>query len=363
MNIVRLTQGKLFFDEFSQESLNSNWTTIPNDALRYSLIERPGYLKMFHDSPDLLVLLDEPDHYIIDIRNEYVPYSDQVQAGLVVFKTLQEKLEILEYYDELKDSSIVYQYLRLEKYGSVYTAYGKNNEEASWELVGSGEFRSAGKVGFIVKGPAVQGSSDYNVDYFRMYLSHEIQLLNIPVGYTVQILTGHDLSIGAQKVTNPYSGVKFNHDFIPPYTAYFKIFNADGDLIHTSANFDICGGDVYYYGAVPLVKVDSQDLYQDSEYFLGYFTDNEISFVINFTNPYLNDFVNIGLYSAQYDDDPGYQCVWFSNTIDGEYTQTLSIPSIPSGETISVFAKVVRNPEVLIKTELTPFKFNLALTY
>ena len=163
MQILRLVQGKILFDEFDSLELGSNWQVIPDDSSRYSLAERPGFLKAFHGDTNLLLLTDEPDEYVIDIRNEYVPLNGQISAGLSVYKSIDNQLEVLEYYDENQDSSFVYQYLRLERSGSVYTAYGRNTETDAWILVGSGEFHSSGKVGITVKGPSVAGSSEYSV--------------------------------------------------------------------------------------------------------------------------------------------------------------------------------------------------------
>lgn len=363
MQILRLVQGKILFDEFDSIELGSNWQVIPDDSARYSLAERPGFLKAFHGETNLLILTNEPDEYVIDIKNEYVPLNGQISAGLTVYKSIDTQLEVLEYLDTTKDASYVYQYLRLERSGNVYTAYGRNNDTSNWELIGSGEFLSSGKVGLTIKGPSIAGSSEYNLDYFRMYKNHYVQLLNVPVGYTVELVNQSNAKLYASKVTDPYSGVKLKFNEVPPVTACFKIYDDLGILVQTSDYFEVVGGDVFYYGAAPLVSVNGVDMYTDQEYFLGYFNGNLIKFQVDLYNPYLSEFSNVTLGAVEYNGDPGYQCVSFCLTETGDYTPEITIPKIPSSEHVVVYAKVTRDVNKLIKNNADPFMFNLALAY
>jgi hypothetical protein len=363
MQILRLVQGKILFDEFESSDLGSNWQVIPDDSTRYSLTERPGYLKAFHGDTNLLILTNEPDEYVVDIRNEYVPLNAQVSSGLSVYKSIDCQLEFLEYFDSSKDASVVYQYLRLEKDGTVYTGYGRNTDTAPWELIGSGEFESSGKVGLSIKGPSIAGSSDYNLDYFRMYKNHYVQILNVPVGYSVELYSSSNIRLYVSKVTDPYSGVKLKFTEVPPMDGYFCVYDNLGNLTLTSSIFEIVGGDVFYYGAAPLVTVNGIDMYTDQEYFLGYFKSNLIKFEVDLYNPYLSDFTNIMLQAVQYDTDPGYKCVNFSLTANGTYTPSVTIPKLGQGEHVTVYGQVTRDINSLVKNNADPFKFNLALAY
>lgn len=362
MQILRLVQGKILFDEFDSLELGSNWQVIPDDSSRYSLSERPGFLKAFHGDTNLLILTNEPDEYVIDIRNEYIPLNTQISAGLTVYKSMDTQLEVLEYLDSTKDESFVYQYLRLERSGQVYTAYGKNTDSDPWELVGAGEFLSSGKVGLTIKGPSVAGSSEFNLDYFRMYKNHFIQLLNVPVGYTVELLNENGVKLYVSKVTDPSSGVKLKFNEIPPINASFKVYDNFGNEMYSSELFEVVGGDVFYYGAAPIVTMDGEDMYLDEEHFLGYFHSTLIKFQVNLFNPFLSDFTDIMMEAVQYDTDSSYQCVKFSLTETGDYSSNLTL-TIPHGESVTVYGQITRDVNVLIKDNADPFKFNLGLQY
>ena len=72
MEIIRIIKGMLYDDEFENTTLDKKWLLIPNDSTRYSLVERSGFLKLFHGNPNLMLLLEEPDsEYVFDLRNEY----------------------------------------------------------------------------------------------------------------------------------------------------------------------------------------------------------------------------------------------------------------------------------------------------
>jgi len=363
MNIIRLISGMLFFEEFDSTQLDSRWTVTPNDALRYSLVERPGFLKMFHGIPDLYLLTIEPDNYVVDIKNEYVPINNSIHAGICAYKTMQSQLEVSEYYDETQDAAFVYQFIRLEKDGNVYTAYGKNLDQSSWELVASCEFKSSGKFGMSLKGPQTEGASDYNLDYFRVYKNHTIQILNVPLDYTIHLVDETDSVIGTRRVSNTFSGVSFETDKIPPFVYYFRVYDTNGVLVCTSTPTSMCGGDIYFYGAVPMVSIDGNSLYQDTDYFLGYFTNTDIPFKIDISNPYSNEFNSSTLSAIQYLEDEGYKCVRFSSTLDGEYTNSIVLPVMTGNSSISVYGKITRDSTVLERTGFEPFRFNLSITY
>lgn len=363
MNVVRIVKGELFFDEFDSIDLDAKWLMVPNDASRYSLVERPGYLKIFHGNPNIITLINEPaDNYILDMRNEYVPSSATIQAGLIAFKTYDESLELLEYYDETKDASFVYEYLRLERSGNVYTAYGRNSSGGGWELIGSGEFKSSGKVGMVVKGDHFIGAPDLNVDFVRVYRNHDIQVINVPVDYTVSLCETNLTVISAKKVTNPYSGVRFIFTDIPPKTMKFRIYDEGGTLVSESVDLDMVGGDVYYYGATPLVTVNGIDAYTDGETFLGYFTEDVIDFTITLTNPYPENIHDVVLNAVQYGEDIGYQFVSFSDVVGGTYSPSYTVSTILENSSVTVQGRITRD-YTIIPSSIEPFKFNLAISF
>lgn len=366
MNTIRLVKGEIFFDDFNSAELDPRWTLLPNLPERISLVERPGYLKIFHGVPDIMVLMDESDNYILDVKNDYIPLTSLVQSGIIVFRELDQSLEVLEYYDAERSEYYVYEYIRLIKSGNLYTVYGRNTQQDSWELVASLEFQSAGKVGLICKGPSVAGSSHYNVDFVKMYKSNELQLLNVPVGYRVDICREYTNEvIFSRRVTSPYNGASLVLDEIPNVRAYFKIFDESYNEVHTSAIFDMCGGDVYYYGSTLNVYVNEQSMRLDTEYFLGYYQSNKIDFTIRLQNPHEVPFNNVTIEAIPYEDDQiGYSLVKFSsveNDLSENYTATLTISQIEGSGSTTIYGRVFRSSEVE-PSDVDPFKFNLKIT-
>lgn len=360
MNTVRLVKGEIFFDDFTDSTLNEKWTVMPNDALRYSLTERPGFINMYHGLPDLMMLIDEPNAYVFDIKNDYVPDSDAHQAGIIAFRGIDDSLEVLEYFDTTKDASFVYQYIRVIKDSQIYTVYGRNSEWVPWELIGSLEFQSAGKVGLIVKGPWDTATPTFSVDYVRVYKNQEIQIINVPLGYKVELYKTSGELISAKRVTDPYKGVKFTFEEIPPVYAYFRIYDEGNVLLHTTNNFDMCGGDTYFYGASLEVYANTNELHQDKEFFLGYYKHSIIDFDVEVKNPFDVEFPNVVITAMQYGTDISYSFVKFS--LDGiTYETALSLGNIPPNSNVLLKGQIIRNLDYE-PSDITPAKFNIKVT-
>jgi len=361
MNIVKIVSGKIFFDEFDNTELNPKWEMIPYLPQRISTSELSGFLKMYHGNPDVYLLVDEPDNeFVLDIRNNYRPQIHDIYAGIVVFKEPNYNLELLEYYDVSKAETYVYEYMRLVKTKDVYIAYGKNTLSEPWEVLGSGYFYSGKKIGLVVKGYQ-EPSPSFDVYYFRLYRSNRIQIINIPINYKVQLLNESNTILDTKKVLDPYVGVIFTQDDIPPYRRYFKVFNENNELVHTSILFDIVGGDTFYYGAVLNCYINDEKLWEAGEYFLGTFKDSEIPFTVKLENPYENDIRNISIQAVPYDTNPGYDWVKFSNTVDGTYTDILPIEVVSANNSITLYGKVIRDTSVTSSIE--PYKFLIRVNY
>lgn len=362
MNTIRLVKGELFFDEFNNENLDERWTMIPFLPSRFSLTTNPGFLQVTHGSEDVMFLIDEPDTYVLDMKNEYVPQNELVQAGLIVFKELGNSLEVLEYYDETKSELSIYEYLRITKSGNVYTIYGRQTNLDAWELVASLEFLSAGKIGLICKGPLTAGTTPFNVDYVRMYKSNEVQIINVPVGFRVDLCLANNSVVYSRRVLNPLNGAILTLDDIPNVSAHFKIYNELNELIHQSQNFEMCGGDIYYYGSTLRVFVNGEDMKYDEEYFLGYYQSSKIDFNVTLQNIFEVDFNNVLIEAIPYmNDNVGYSLVKFCETIDGTYETALTISQVPALGSKTIYGRITRDINIE-PSDVTPFKFNLRLT-
>jgi hypothetical protein len=360
--LIRISKGEIFFDEFNSGVLDNKWTLIPNDSLRYSVDELPNYLKMFHGTPDFMLLLDEPDtKYVMDIKNNYIPLSGAVQAGIIVFRELNNSLEILEYYDVSKDESFVYEYMRLSRNGQIYTVYAKNVITDPWEMLASVQYEGAGKIGLIVKGPNVSGASEFEVDYVRIYKSQDFQIVNLPLNYKVEVYRQDGSIVDARRVTDEYNGVSFSFDDIPPVNYRIKIFNSNDILIHEAGSVEVCGGDVYLYGPSLQINIDGENLYQDKDFMLGYFKTGIVDFELTVTNPYPVLFTNVGISAMQYGTNQGYKYVKFLDEVDGEYKDLVVLGDMNENDSKVVTARIFRSGEML-DLEYNPYKFNIRLT-
>jgi len=358
--LIRIFKGEIFSDEFNTGVLSDEWTLIPNDSLRYSVTELPDYLKMFHGTPDFMMLINEPEQYVMDVKNNYVPLTEAVQAGIVVFRELDRSLEILEYYDVTKDESFVYEYIRLVKQGQIYTVYAKNTISSSWELLACVNYEGSGKVGLIVKGPAVAGASEFEVDFVRIYKSQEFRIVNIPINYKVEVYRKDGSLLGGRRVTDVYNGVSFSFDDIPPVSLQVKVYNENDVLVYQTSSLQVFGGDVYLYGPSIEVKINGQTLYQDTDYMLGHFKEGVVDFELEITNPYSILFPNVGVSAMKYGNNEGYRYVKFLDESDGEYKETVYIGDVALGETKIVKGRIFRNTD-MPDLEYNPYKFNIRI--
>lgn len=361
-NLIRLRRGQIFFDDFDDAVLNSSWQVSPNLDTRYSLAEAPGNLTVYHGEEDLKFLVDSADEFVVDLRNDYLPRVDSNQAGLTIYNTDEDSLEFLECYDELKNESFVYQFMRIVKQGDIYNCYGKNDISSKFELIGSVSYKSSGKIGIIVKGPNMAGSIPFIANYFRMYISNEIEVLNVPVGYTVILRDSAQTVLSSRTVMAGFNGVSMPlFELVPPVLCYFTVLDEVSSIVSTSEMFALSGGDVYFFGRLLNVYVDGENLVNEGEHFLGYYINDVINFVVTLENPYNQSFNNVHIFASQYEAFTGYEIVTFSNTLDGLYVPKLLVGSIAPLVTVQVYGKVTRNLEIISSIEIC--KFNIGITH
>ena len=96
MKIKKVVNGTILFDDFNTDILGEHWQCVPQDTLRVSLLSYPGYLALDHGDPDLLLLTNEPDEYVFELRNNYTPVNYENSAGIIVYRTNDESMLILE---------------------------------------------------------------------------------------------------------------------------------------------------------------------------------------------------------------------------------------------------------------------------
>jgi len=356
--VVRAVKGKIVFDEFDGTALAPMWEPFPLDLSRYNVMT-PDVIELIAGGTDFMLLWNEKKEYVFDVINNYFPMGVTDFSGIVVFRDEQENVEFLEFWDTDKPVTSVYKYMRVKKEDMIYTFYAKNNDVDEWELIHSTNIVGKGRIGLIIKG---ESQDNYQVDAVRIYQSNNIRLINIPPEYTVYLYDDTDAILGSYIVQDQQQGARFIVDKIPPYSCRFKIYNEENTLVHTTSLFmDMCGGDIYYYGAMPEVYYEGITLFNDNEFFLGYVTNDKLDFELEVVNPWLHDFFNLQMSALKYNDGSGYKYVEFSLD-EVDYEKTVALGDLLVGERKTVYVRIQKAIEEMAY-EIGPLKFQIELTF
>jgi regulation of enolase protein 1 (concanavalin A-like superfamily) len=193
-----------FSDEFESSTLDQRWSWIdPNDDCNYSLTENPGFLRisvpvggndLYHytnrDAPRVLQSIDE--NFVVETKLICDPQSDAQGAGILVWQDTDnylrldrikhmitrqvvdvsgEKEDTWYYFAESPYSSTT-TYLRLERFGSIFTSE-YSSDGSTWEFLTNVTFAFSKpiSIGLFI----INQYQDYPIyadfDYFRINAS------------------------------------------------------------------------------------------------------------------------------------------------------------------------------------------------
>jgi hypothetical protein len=339
------------------------WQVSPSDNTRYSLTEKPGYLRMKHGDPDLFILINSPRYdFVLEVDTSYVPVRASDQGGVAAFRDQQTRIELLEYYDPATGTTKAFDKLRLIRRADLFEGYGSNDNGKTWELIGV-SYMTAPKVGMVLHGIQEAQSDDLDISEVRMYRDTTVQVGNIIPGQTVKLVDSAGTTLGLEICKQDSDYIKIDcTKMIFPLTAKIQVYDTAGFLLDETALLtDVWGGDVFWYGVKLDLEVDNILLRQDREYQLGNMASGiieRLTYVINNNDiPLYNVKCTIMSMSEYY----GWE--WTDIAADlygqpGTYQDSIFIGTIKPGERIPLWCKVTRRPYQQIAS-LQDYKFRL----
>jgi hypothetical protein len=209
--LERASTGNIFFDSFDEANLNERWVVTPSLSSRYSLAERPGYLRVKHADSSTYIVTDLPatNEMMFEMKNDYKPVVSNDIGGIVVYKSSIDRVELVEYYDPVLDASRNYLYVRMIKNGDVFDGYG-SQDGVQWDLIGSTRIEDAAKIGIVLNGSQNILSVPLDVEYAAMYCDRFIYVENLQQGMKVKLLDNSNKVIEEQTVAADSSIAKFD---------------------------------------------------------------------------------------------------------------------------------------------------------
>ena len=254
--LQRVISGNVFIDNFDEANLDSRWTISPSLDSRYSLVERPGYLRMKHAESSTYILTNIPamDTIMFDIKNDYKPAVSTDIGGIVVFKTLSDRVELVEYYDPVLDVSRNYLYVRMFKSGDVYDGYG-SQDGVVWELIGSVRVEDAAKIGLVLNGEVSPLSENFDIDYVSMYKDRFLYVENLQENMIANLYDKNNVLQQTYTVPTDGSIAKFDMFSLPiPFEGYIQLLSPASIFIEQTESQLLYPGDEFQYMISMTVK-------------------------------------------------------------------------------------------------------------
>lgn len=345
----RIHSGLVFVDDFASGQLHPRWQVSPSDNSRYSLTDRPGYLRLKHGYPDLFILMDSPRFdYVLEAETSYVPVRPTDQGGIVAFRDNETYIELLEYYDPQTGTTYAYDLIRMVRRGDLLEGYGSNNAGATWELIGT-SYLSAPKVGLSLHGVQESTSDDLDVSSIRMYKDTIIQIGNLREGQIVKLVDDTGM-VAAEATCMPdkdYADINcMNVRF--PFKGRVQLYDSGNFMLDQSELLeDVWGGDIFWYGVKLELEIDGVSLRQDREYQLGSMEGGSIerrAYVINNNDIPLRAVKASVMALSEYYGWEWTDIAGDSFGLPNIYGDVLLIGDMNPGDRIPIWIKVTRQP-------------------
>lgn len=360
----RISNGFVFEDKFDKTELNTDiWQVSPSDHSRYSLTEKPGFLRLKHGDPDLFILMNTPRYdFVMEVDTKYVPVRPSDQGGIVAYLDNETYIEMLEYYDPKTGTTFAFDRLRMVKRGDLYEGYGSNNNGAMWELIGTA-FMIAPKIGISLHGIQESSSDNLDIDGVRLYRDTKVQVGNLNPGQTVKLLSHTNVIVGTAvcPIDQDYAKIDAqNVNF--PFKGKVQIFDTTGFLLDETEVFDdIWGGDVFWYGVKLDFEIDGLLMRQDREHQLGNMESGIIErkgYVINNNDiPIYNIRASVMALSEYH----GWEWTDIATDMFGEpgiYGDVINLGHLEPGERVPIWMKITRQPSQQVAS-LHDYKFRV----
>ncbi len=359
----RTSSGLIFQDTFSAAELNPVWQASPNNPARYSLVDKPGVLRMKHGDPDLFILMSSPRgiDYVMELDTDYDPIRASDQAGLVAFYDQSTQIELLEYYDSAQGISMKWGYLRMVRNGDLFSAYGSNDGKV-WTLVGA-DYLAAAKIGMVLHGIQESQSDTMDAVEFRLYRDTNVQIGNLREGLTVRLKSETGTLIREARCGANADYVKIDvSDQRFPLKGKLELYDATNNKIaETELLTDLWGGDLFFYGIKLDMEIDGVAMREDRSYQLGNMSGGLIEKKVYVVNNSDIPIPKVGASIAAYSEYAGWQWVQVAPDIfnsPGTYRNVQALGTIPANGRVPLWIRIVRQPQQQVAT-LSDYKFRI----
>ena len=245
----RTSTGDIFFDGFDSSVLDGRWVVTPSLSSRYTLTERPGWLRIKHGDSSTYIITDIPatNEMLFELKNDYKPNVSNDIGGIVIYKTLTDRVELVEFYDPIKDATHNYLYLRIYKNGDMFDGYG-SQDGVLWELIGSARIEDAAKIGVVLNGTQNILSKTLDIDYISMYSDRYVYIENLQENMVVKFFDKNNVMLEEQTVTQGFSVLKFDmFTRLLPLEGYFELYSPNGTLLYKTPCTNLYPGDEFQY--------------------------------------------------------------------------------------------------------------------
>lgn len=236
---VALTRSGLILDEDFKSGIHPIFRFSPLVPSRFPISTN---LQILHGTYPAWVYAPLPveDGVVLEARLLHQPANPYDRALVSVFSEDGNRLDVVQ--DETQTGSQFW--VRLLKSGTRYEAWGWEEEDPGWQLLGAYDLPRAYAWGVGLSG--VSGNP-LTVEHLRMYRGSLITVTGLAAGWQVTLEDGAGQVIHSQVV--PESGetaLDLMADSFP-LSARVVIRNDAGELLSATALREIWGGDIFAY--------------------------------------------------------------------------------------------------------------------
>lgn len=338
------------------------WQISPSDETRYSLKERPGFLRLKHGSSDVFCLMTIPHFdFVFEIDTDYSPLRASDQGGIAVYRDKDTRIELLEYYDPDVGGAKGYNRLRIVRQSDLYSGYGSDDNGKTWELIGT-TYMTAPKIGMVLHGIQESQSDTLDIDQVRIYRSPFIQVGNLSQGTVAKLMTPAGVVV-KQATCQP------DKDFVSldvsnlnfPFQGKVQIVDSKGMVIGETEVFDnIWGGDVYTYGISLDLEINGLTMREDREFQLGNMQNGLIERKAYIINNQEVTIPNLTVAIESFSEYLGWEWADLAEDLFGQpatYKDSLFVGRVQPGERIPIWIKVTRRSGAI--ATLSDYKFRI----
>lgn len=319
---------------------------------------------MKHGDAPLYLLMNMPNRdFILEIKNDYIPLNDMDNAGLVIYRDSDNRVELLEYYDEITGVPVNYEYMRIQRIGDRYIGYG-SVDGIAWEIIGSTVAQDMGHIGLVINGQLAD-TTFFDIEYVKVFADNKFTIGNLTPGMEVQVLDDLDnvLLSGVCQADTDFVNIDIS-TMTMPITNRIRVMEGE-EVKETTSSMEIWGGDTFWYGLIVEVYQDDALIPHDRETSLGHMINGIIESVISIKNPSTDPITNVQVAVSKYFAYEGYEWVKLADDVGsapGVYNDDLFIGLLNPGETRKVWIQIKKDNKNIQSFISSQHKFLLEVT-